>query len=338
MACGKKYTIQSAGKQNLIFTYEIWEKDYAGTTVTQLKSDKVPILHNLIAESDAPFAAILPSVISATALINIFDTNLPDFMSTDDHKYLVKLTANYVPGPSTAYVIWQNYRFSQGMFTYNCTMRILVNGILIVNTNTVDKGFLVVSDGDIVEIQLSYDAVSAPPGDGVWKMIVDKDGVEQYNVNEPSPSPGVNQSYTFMAMGGSVYRAVTESTNPTHPGSGLPDTYTKELWQGFLINDQVDVPFIAGLIPLKFDAVDGLALLKNSLYAPANRDINVLESLLQVVKNCLDKIQFPSYNINVCISVFAVGMNDRGAGTQYEPLSQSYYAPRNWLNSDGTLS
>jgi hypothetical protein len=75
-------------------------------------------------------------------------------------------------------------------------------------------------------------------------------------------------------------------------------------------------------------------MLKNIPYEPTNADINVLEDLKTTVLNCLNKIGLPTtYYLNICTSIFATGMNDRGTGLQYEPLSQCYKYPRDWQNS-----
>lgn len=107
-----------------------------------------------------------------------------------------------------------------------------------------------------------------------------------------------------------------------------------ELFQGFILTDNVSVPFTTGFIGLQFPITDGLAMLKNIPYEPTDPDINVSETLLNVVLNCLNKIGLPEgYYVNICTSIFATGMNNRGDGEQYEPLSQIYYYPRNWQNS-----
>lgn len=117
--------------------------------------------------------------------------------------------------------------------------------------------------------------------------------------------------------------------------TGLNNYYDFLIWQGFLLIDQTQLPFTTGLKFASFKAADGLGLLKSinydaALVLPDNR--NQLRSLKDVVIGCLNQIGFPDlFYINVQISIFATGMNDRGASTDNEPLSQTYTQIRNWL-------
>ncbi len=209
MAYGKHYVIYGASKSLYMITCEVWEDGYSGST-ERIDAAYHPFILNLLAQNDDVFSPILASELRVKLNVTDFASALPDFTSTDDRKYWVKLIANYGP-----------------------------------------DSFL--------------------------------------------------------------------------------------LWQGFILNDNTVMPFSTGFIALEFSCTDGLAMLKNIPYEPTNPDINVLESQLQTVLNCLNKINLPEgFNLNVCTSTFAFGMNDRGTGTQYEPLSQAYYAPRNFLNSTTT--
>jgi len=109
------------------------------------------------------------------------------------------------------------------------------------------------------------------------------------------------------------------------------------MWQGFILTDNVQLNFSTGFQELVFSCTDGFAMLKNIPYEPTDRDINVLESLTNTILNCFNKLQLPySFYLNVCTSTFANGMNDRGDSPIYEPLGQTYYAPRNFLNGVAT--
>jgi len=109
------------------------------------------------------------------------------------------------------------------------------------------------------------------------------------------------------------------------------------LWQGFILTDNVQLNFSTGFQELVFSCTDGFAMLKNIPYDPAavDGDINTMSSLTDAMLKCFNKLQLPySFYLNVCVSIFASGMNDRGDGTQYEPFAQTYYPARNFLNSN----
>ena len=104
------------------------------------------------------------------------------------------------------------------------------------------------------------------------------------------------------------------------------------VWQGFMIMQSVNVPFITGRTFLQCLCTDGLAILKNEPYAPTNPDINVAEDLSTVITNCLNKINLPNgYYLNYCVGVYALGMD-----TSKSVFKQAYYYPRNWMSSAPT--
>lgn len=120
-----------------------------------------------------------------------------------------------------------------------------------------------------------------------------------------------------------------------YASTGVYSYYDYLIWQGFLLVDQSSIPFTTGLKFISFKAVDGLGLLKNITFNP---DIVIpvtdadLMSLKYVVLKCLNKIGLPDlFYINIQISIFAAGMNDRGAAATNEPFSQTYIQIRNWL-------
>ena len=107
-----------------------------------------------------------------------------------------------------------------------------------------------------------------------------------------------------------------------------------ELFKGFILTDNVTLNFSTGFQSLQFSVTDGLAMLKTIAYVPTSADINILEDFRTTVLNCLNKIGLPTtFYLNICTSIFASGMNDRGTGLQYEPLSQTYKYTRDWLKN-----
>lgn len=109
---------------------------------------------------------------------------------------------------------------------------------------------------------------------------------------------------------------------------------TYYVWQGFILMQGGSLPFTTGRTFLQLVCVDGLALLNDIPYVPTTVDnnINTTEDLSTIITNCLNLIQLPDgYNIN-----YAVGIYDSGMNTNISVFKQSYFAPRNWLNSDLT--
>jgi hypothetical protein len=109
------------------------------------------------------------------------------------------------------------------------------------------------------------------------------------------------------------------------------------VFYGFLINDSIQLPFTTGLQYINLSFTDGIGLLKNIEFVPNSYDTSATMSLLDVALSCLNAIDYDAtVRLNVATSIFASGMNDRGDGTQYEPLSQCYLPIRDFLKTDGT--
>lgn len=101
------------------------------------------------------------------------------------------------------------------------------------------------------------------------------------------------------------------------------------VWQGFMIMQNVNIPFTTGRIFLQLQCIDGLALLKNIPYVPTNPDINVAENLSTTITNCLNLINLPNgYGVNYTCGIYAQGL-DEGISI----FKQAFYPPRNWLAS-----
>jgi hypothetical protein len=114
------------------------------------------------------------------------------------------------------------------------------------------------------------------------------------------------------------------------------------IFKGFLINDSISLPFTTGKQYINLSFTDGIGILKNiELIMPLNDSppsLNTgnLVSLLDVVLICIRALEY-DININIATSIFAAGMDDRGDGTEYEPLSQSYLPIRDFLRTDETF-
>jgi len=106
------------------------------------------------------------------------------------------------------------------------------------------------------------------------------------------------------------------------------------VFQGWLLPDAMTMPFSTGEVECGFSFIDGLAMLKTIYYTPSNLNTSILENTRQTIQNCINALNYPfGYNINIAVSIFAGGMQNRTADIKNEPLSQSYMYVNNWFNS-----
>ena len=106
-----------------------------------------------------------------------------------------------------------------------------------------------------------------------------------------------------------------------------------QVWQGFVLMDSLSIPFTTGLNFVNIICIDGLGLLKSVPYVYTSFTIKELESLLQIIRNCLNRISFPNtYYINSAINYYASGQN-----TSNSYLRQTYKYPTSWTNDDYTF-
>jgi hypothetical protein len=107
------------------------------------------------------------------------------------------------------------------------------------------------------------------------------------------------------------------------------------IWQGFVLMDSIAIPFTTGRNFVDIICVDGLGLLKTVPYAPITSpgSIGEHESLLQIIRNCLQNINYPiQYYINSAINYYASGQTDTESY-----LRNSYIYPVTWTNDDYTF-
>lgn len=111
-------------------------------------------------------------------------------------------------------------------------------------------------------------------------------------------------------------------------------------WCGYTLSDNIEISYTTGRKELAFTCVDGLGMLRNiplEINNVGNRT-NSLKSVLDYILIALNALDFPTNpNLMTSCSYFALDMNDRGDGTQYEPFSQSYLPIRTFKNEDYTF-
>jgi len=111
-------------------------------------------------------------------------------------------------------------------------------------------------------------------------------------------------------------------------------------WTGWVLSDNVQISYSTGRKILSFNAVDGLALLKDvSLPISTSQNINNIEKLLFYITTALNTIEFPTnLNIKTVCSYYATGMNDRDDNPAAEPFNQTYLPYRTFIENDSYIS
>lgn len=85
------------------------------------------------------------------------------------------------------------------------------------------------------------------------------------------------------------------------------------LWSGYLNPRQYSCKYISGPQNIRFQATDGLGLLKNESFT-----LTGFQSELAIIRHCLDKI---GLGIGYAI---AIGLHEENHNTSYSPLTQTY--------------
>lgn len=339
MAYAQRYLIQNQGKSFQIFTLEIYERDYTGGTIEQIAADLDALIHKLITDSDDPFQPIVASTLNLKADISDYTDTLPDFQTTDDRKYFVKLKSNYQLGDNKAAILWRAYQSVDPIYL-DSNLQITVDGAVRVLEFVNNTGSLIIDAGDSVLVELAvFEVPGVVPVGGGWKLQVQADGVDIYNVTTSVPILGATLSFAFTALTGVVYSVLCESYQAGDPGPAIPDDIEYKIWKGFILSDDARLRHSTGYLPLAIGCVDGLAILKNIEYQPPFADINRIGTGLDhrsTIMRCLNAIEYPDgFFLNIAVSIFANGMVDRIADPAAEPFSQIWVPSSQWVLSPG---
>lgn len=170
---------------------------------------------------------------------------------------------------------------------------------------------------------------------------------------------GVDLSLQYIPSGDEIYEPIYASElsctiDVTDNLSNIPDfvtvndrKYFAKLylgadleWCGYTLSDNISISYSTGRKQLTFTCVDGLGMLRNiplEINNVGNRT-NSLKSVLEYMLIALNALDFPTNpNLMTVCSYFALDMNDRADGTQYEPFSQSFLPIRTFKNEDYTF-
>lgn len=205
---------------------------------------------------------------------------------------------------------------------------------------------------------LKYTSTAPSKSDDIYQINVYERDYVGAVIEWELGSPGLQRSY--LASSDDVLEPFLASTLTVNLVQGeeynLPDVTTFDdrkyygelkknsvvIFKGFLLNDSISLPFTTGHQYINLTFTDGIGILKDvELIMPIDNFTNSLNtskliSLLDVVLICIKSLEY-DVNINIATSIFAQGMDDRGDGTQYEPLSQAYLPIRDFLKTDETF-
>lgn len=170
---------------------------------------------------------------------------------------------------------------------------------------------------------------------------------------------GVDISLSYIPSGDDIYEPIYASElsvvmDVTDNLANIPDFVTvndrkyfvklylgSDLeWCGYTLSDNIQMTYTSGRKQLSFTCVDGLGMLRNiplEINNVGNRT-NSLKTVLEYILIALNALDFPTTpNLMTSCSYYALDMNDRGDGTQYEPFNQSYLPIRTFKNEDYTF-
>lgn len=105
------------------------------------------------------------------------------------------------------------------------------------------------------------------------------------------------------------------------------------VWRGFALPDNCREPFTFTPYPVSISCVDGLGLLKNLSFVQETGDIWLgKQSFLEVIYNCLNRLQIPDMVLNTCVNVYEITMSQ---GDNFDPLAQAYVNVERYFEDDG---
>jgi len=345
MAYGLRYQTQVYAKSNKMFTANIYEKHYVGS-VEIIDAGFRPFEQNVLASSDDPFEPVLASELTALLDITDFTGTIPDLTTRDDKKYHIKLKAGAIPDVTKSVIIWKNYE-SLSPQLLDCNIKIKVNGYTQVEQFFNADGELLIDGSDNVTIQMDISSVpSGLPIIGAgWRLIIKENGSTIYDNYTQDPTLPTPLTYSFVSGYQKVYTVLCYSYQIGDDSTTIPTNTIYDIFQGYLLTDSATLSFSTGRTFLSLPFSDGIGMLKSIPYeqnyavptvTPRNGavlvDINTTQTLLQVILQCLNKLQFPDgFGLNIACNIYASGMNE-----SQDVFSQISYYRRNWQNQDLT--
>lgn len=116
------------------------------------------------------------------------------------------------------------------------------------------------------------------------------------------------------------------------------------LFKGWLLTDQIQLPFTTGRKFIQYKFIDGLTMLKDIKY-PGDNNINGLINLREILTTIFDQIEYPSiritaangWRLGIICNIFGDTMTTKASGATNEPLVQSYIYKRSLTENEEYL-
>jgi hypothetical protein len=104
------------------------------------------------------------------------------------------------------------------------------------------------------------------------------------------------------------------------------------IWRGFIIPDGCQESFTFTPYTISVNAVDTLGLLKNLSYVQNDGNFWLgKQTFIEVIYNCLNRVQIPDMNIYTCVNITEESYPD---GDADDPLNLTYVNAETYLESD----
>lgn len=97
------------------------------------------------------------------------------------------------------------------------------------------------------------------------------------------------------------------------------------IWQGFIISDNIGLPFNTGFTNLTIQCTDGIGLLKDIEYKELITDTNAQVKIADMIRNCLGQIAWPNgYTINTASNLYHIDMTATASALEQMYISNRY--------------
>jgi hypothetical protein len=98
------------------------------------------------------------------------------------------------------------------------------------------------------------------------------------------------------------------------------------IWQGFILMDNITLPFTTGRTIVDILCVDAIALLKSVNYLPGVPLLTSTESIVKTINNCLTYLLYPGgYKVNFAVNYYTSQLTEAN-----NALRQMYVTQCNW--------
>ena len=99
------------------------------------------------------------------------------------------------------------------------------------------------------------------------------------------------------------------------------------IWQGFIISDNINIPFNTGYVNMDIQCTDGLGLLKDVQYNDLITDINKQSSVGDIIRTCLNQIAWANgFTLNTAFNLYHIDMDSTASAFEQMYISNRFLA------------